>query len=187
VLIGVGDGTFLPEHRFPAGGEAYSLVVTDFDQDGFPDLAVKTWMEAVLLFGHGDGAFGPPVSLGGSQGGVSICAADFNLDGHPDLAVSLDSFYARGVAVLLGDGTGGIQALVPNAPQAVVGWLGAADFDGDGVPDVATQSGTLPGHADGSLGPAVPFAAFLAAGATADLDADGHPDLVGANDSFPGG
>jgi len=187
VLIGVGDGTFLPEHRFPAGGEAYSLVVTDFDQDGFPDLAVKTWTEAVLLFGQGDGAFEPPVSLGGSQGGVSICAADFNLDGHPDLAVSLDSFYANGVMVLLGDGTGGIQARVPNAPQAVVGWLGAADFDGDGVPDVATQSGTLPGHADGSLGPAVPFAAFLAAGAIVDLDADGHPDLVGANDSFPGG
>src|SRR5262245_67775 len=65
VLLGVGDGTFLPEHRFPTGLVlgVYSLAVTDFNQDGYPDLAVTNQpdsKEAVLLFGQGNGAFDPP-------------------------------------------------------------------------------------------------------------------------------
>jgi len=196
VLLGVGDGTFHPAHRFPAGGRAYSLAVTDFDQDGFPDLAVailSDFQEAALLFGQGDGSFGPPVLLGGNQGGVSICAGDFNLDGHPDLAVGKHS--VESISVLLGDGAGGIQARISNVARADIGWLAAADFDGDGVPDLATLSGSLPGHADGSFGPVVPFGALgegepfepETAGAIADMDANGSLDVAGANYSIPDG
>jgi len=192
VLLGVGNGTFHPEHRFPTGLVlgAYSLAVTDFNQDGYPDLAVTSGFdskEAVLLFGQGNGAFDPPVPLGGSQGGFSICAADFNLDGHPDLAVG--NALTLGITVLLGDGAGGIQGRIPNEfePFPSASWLAAADFDGDGVPDLATRTATFRGHGDGSFEPEVPFSASLYTGAVADLDADGHLDLAGANDSFPGG
>ena len=192
VLLGVGNGTFLPEHRFPTGLvlSAYSLAVTDFNQDGYPDLAVTSGFdskEAVLLFGQGNGAFDPPVSLGGSQGGESICAADFNLDGHPDLAVS--NAITLAISVLLGDGAGGVQSRISNDFESFpsASWLAAADLDGDGVPDLATRNATFHGHGDGSFGSAVPFSASLYTGAIADLDTDGNPDLVGANDVAAGG
>jgi hypothetical protein len=68
------------------------------------------------------------------------------------------------------------------SPQALV----AADFNGDGAPDLAVaNSGSntvsvLPGNGDGTFQPprdfaAGPYPSSLAAG---DFDADGHPDLV---------
>jgi hypothetical protein len=41
VLLGKGDGTFLPAQAFPTGGTyPVSVAVGDFNGDGFPDLAV---------------------------------------------------------------------------------------------------------------------------------------------------
>ena len=40
VLLGNGDGTFLPAQSFPAGSSPRSVAVGDFNGDGFPDLAV---------------------------------------------------------------------------------------------------------------------------------------------------
>ncbi len=193
VILGAGGGIFNPERRFPAGGNAYSLAVTDFDQDGFPDLAVAIANDshdsAVLLFGLGDGAFGPPVLLDRSGACVSICSADFNRDGHPDLAFGHG--FPHTISVLLGDGAGGILARPPDLTGADSAILGAADFDGDGVPDLATRTAAFRGHGDGSFGLEVPLGAFSVvygpsldtwpAEAIVDLDADGNLDLVGAS------
>ena len=40
VLIGKGDGTFLPQEVFPVGDKPYSLAVADLTGDGRPDIVV---------------------------------------------------------------------------------------------------------------------------------------------------
>src|SRR6266849_4157848 len=59
VLLGNGDGTFQAA-RSHAAGVAFSVVVGDFNGDGFPDLAVVAgpYPGAVSIFlGNGDGTF----------------------------------------------------------------------------------------------------------------------------------
>ena len=189
VFLGKGDGKFHPATHFQAGGGALSLAVVDFNQDGFPDLAVSTAYEAfegVVLYGHGDGQFDAPVPLGGGTGGYFIITADFNGDAHPDLAVS--DFYLLQASVLLGDGHGGIlrRVVIDSFPLSA-GWLGSSDFNGDGSPDLATSVGLAFGHGNGDFDPLVPFLSLPAGAAIADLDDDGFPDLAAANDEFTGG
>jgi hypothetical protein len=71
VLIGMGDGTFMTEQRFTAGGRPISITTGDFDNDGNMDLATANWgsNDVSVLIGMGDGTFQaqqPSLDLGGS-------------------------------------------------------------------------------------------------------------------------
>ncbi len=65
VLLGVGDGTFLPEQRYPAGGYTAEIITSDFNGDGFTDLAAANWGayyatgDLSVFLGFGDGTFAP--------------------------------------------------------------------------------------------------------------------------------
>jgi hypothetical protein len=101
VLLGKGDGTFLPAQTYAAGSYAYAVAVGDFNGDGIPDLAVAAATVRVLL-GKGDGTFQTTnVSYIAGIHTSSVAVGDFNGDGKPDLAVS--NFY--GVSILLNDAT----------------------------------------------------------------------------------
>src|SRR6266849_394363 len=58
ILLGKGDGTFLPAQNYDAGGVASAVTVGDFNGDGIPDLAVvnNTDSDATvgILLGNGD-------------------------------------------------------------------------------------------------------------------------------------
>src|SRR5262249_48321791 len=57
VLLGRGDGSFLPAQSYTAGLGPKSVAVGDFNGDGAADLAVTDFSGVALLLGNGDGTF----------------------------------------------------------------------------------------------------------------------------------
>ena len=185
----------------------------DFNGDGKPDLVVanqgtKAYPSSTVtvLLGNKDGTFYPdPFSgpmlppdtfLVGTKP-VSVVVADVDGDGKLDLVVASEgdgSPTSGGVTVLLGDGHGNFQDdaayLAGHTFDPGVQPLGVtvADFNSDGIPDIAATNqlsnalDVLIGKGDGTFSPG----AFLNAGAepfavaAADLNGDGRPDLVAA-------
>src|SRR5439155_6895293 len=104
-----------------------------------------------VLLGDGAGAFGSPqYSAGG--GPYSVVVTDFNGDSKPDIATTSymsnnSGGYTGYVSVFLGRGDGTfhtpIYQYLDPGPATYV--LTAADFDGDGLPDVAATGGLWPG------------------------------------------
>jgi hypothetical protein len=122
------------------------LTVGDFNGDKKLDVAVSVSStihsgfsgEVVVFPGNGDGTFGTAVST--SLGNVSagaMASGDFNGDGKLDVAVNT----APGLQTLLGNGDGTFQ---PGAIYPVDGSVNfvVADFNSDGILDLAATSGT---------------------------------------------
>lgn len=152
ILLGKGDGTFQEMPQSPAtGGSPDGLAIADFNGDGIPDIAVTNYSgnsNAVVIFlGNGDGTF--QTAMANAAPGLnfhSVLVADFNGDGIPDLAVG--EFWNGLLAVLLGKGDGTFAAAMEVDAQSELGsgYLAAADFNGDGISDLAVpnQGGTVP-------------------------------------------
>ncbi len=154
ILMGNGDGTFTPTSASPITGNLPSAIaVGDFNGDGNLDLAVTNSGDntvSILLNQNCSNlpaalcVFAPAsVSPIVGSGPAAISTADMNADGFLDLVVANSS--GNSVSVLLGDGTGAFNAVVPQgqpdfstgaAPQAVV--LG--DFNQDGRLDIVTSN-----------------------------------------------
>src|SRR6185503_10890571 len=99
---GFNDATLFPDN----GGEAYEMVVNDFNLDGKQDLAISHQFAGLdILLGDGNGRFTATAHYLDGFGPVQVRAADFNNDGKTDLVTS--NAQAYNVSILLGDGTGG--------------------------------------------------------------------------------
>ena len=146
-FLGKGDGTFRDPVKSSVDPDivpndfANFLVALDFNGDALPDLATT----AGILLGKGDGAFQAPLVYASNADADQVpCAtADFNGDHKSDLV--LCAFHANpsgdNVRILLGTTAMTLQP----ALREIVGWQPfagvAADFDGDGQPDVAVLNG----------------------------------------------
>ncbi len=139
-----------------------------------------------------------PIDLGGTPWGVAT--GDLNHDGIPDVVIaagtSMDVNYVHtilGVDVLMGKGDGTFAAPVHYMTTGSASFVGMADVNGDGVPDVITANGdpsltdddgainVLLGNGDGTLKAAVKYT-ITGQVATSfyigDFNGDGHPDLA---------
>ena len=136
LLLGNGDGTFRQGPPLPIAVFTYSIAAGDLNGDGKPDLAVcysngSPPPQLHILLNRGDGTFRLGQSLGVCNGPLSI--ADFNADGKADI-------YDAGVSLWLGNGDGsfnGPTALEAGLPRDPI----VADFNGDGLPDLAALAG----------------------------------------------
>jgi hypothetical protein len=89
VLLGKGDGSFLPRVIYPVGGGPYSIVAADMDTDSVTDLVVtNTKSDTIsLLRGVGNGTFLAKVDYPTGHGPKIVVAGDFDGNGKTDLAV----------------------------------------------------------------------------------------------------
>lgn len=194
ILLGNGDGTFQPAVDYATGG-SQSITSRDFNNDGNLDLAVGgtysgTQGEVSVLLGNGDGTFAAyvPISVPGN-GGVRIAAGDLNGDKKLDLVAASSNNTQGGISVALGNGDGTFQTPV-SYPEALPGQttesVAVADFDGDGIPDVAAANNggddvsVFKGNGDGTFQTQVHYGAGLypEAVVVGDFNSDGHPDLA---------
>jgi hypothetical protein len=135
VLLGRGDGTFLPQKTFAAGTAPVAAVVGDFNRDGKIDIAVAGSKGVSILLGNGNGTFRAQktYSTGGPMTG--IVAASLRQDGIADL-IGIESASQRFVLLPgVGDGTFGASVVYPldSVPSQIV----AGDFNHDGAMDIA--------------------------------------------------
>jgi uncharacterized repeat protein (TIGR01451 family) len=179
------------------------VAVADFNGDGHPDLVWEndTTNQVVV---HYYGGAGGTTYLGWNwlnsaavPGWQVVAVADFNGDGVPDLV--WQNTTTRQVSVHYYGGAGGAVLIGWNwlSSSNVPGWTvrAAADFNGDGVPDLVWQNdanGQTCVHYYGGTGGAVYLGwnYLNKAGvvgwhikAATDFNGDGIPDLVWQDDS----
>lgn len=139
VLLGETNGTFKEMASKPVPGRTPRAMVTgDFNKDGIPDLVVGDEDGTLALFlGDGAGNFSPAIEITHLDSVVSIAVADFNKDGIPDLAIT--DWRASSVTVLIGAGNGAFGHMwsFPLRMRGTKPHVAAADFNGDGIPDLA--------------------------------------------------
>ncbi|WP_353072298.1 FG-GAP-like repeat-containing protein [Tunturiibacter gelidoferens] len=179
VFLGLTDGLLTAAGTYAGSSAAQSMLLHDVDGDGHPDLVLEGVGGRIEIFhGNADGSFSTT-----SEGGSGSADATTGLGGHL-VAVSnvagRNNFYTAtpaGMSVLLGqsDLSLTLQGIYNAGPGRTS--FAVADFNGDGLMDVAVDSpegiAILLGSADGRLGSSRAFAA-------------GQPALSGALGQFSG-
>ncbi len=112
----------------------------DFNGDGLPDLLVYGGNAVTIIPNTGNGTFDASHAHSFSnQFFGTVALLDFNRDGKMDVAGCTSS----GVEILQGNGDGSLSFL--RTIETGCSWVAAADFNGDGNPDIAVGSGAPSG------------------------------------------
>jgi enediyne biosynthesis protein E4 len=154
-----GDGTFADVSESSGISKvrdryAMTAVVTDFNDDGWPDIYVACDSTASILYKNNrDGSFADVAvetgaaynEDGQAQAGMGVTVGDYNGDGHVDI---FKTHFADDLPILYKNSG---RAFFEDSSRAAgfdhtpfVQWgTGLVDFDNDGWPDVFTVTGNV--------------------------------------------
>lgn len=189
VLPGLGGFAFGAPVDHAVGSTPLNVVAADLNSDGFDDLVVERFLAPSSLFlSDGAGRFAPSEEFDPAEGG-DFAVGDIDGDGDRDLVSVAPSMIAgEGEAFALrNDGTGRMLAPEPLNVGDKPMLARIADFDGDGLPDVAglrllPSVFLLRGRGDLGLATPRPLDPFPAGGLdVGDIDGDGDSDFVSAS------
>ena len=139
-LLGNGNGTFQSAVNTTVGTRPRYFAAGDFNRDGKQDLALSQTISdnnLRILLVNGSGGFSSQstLSMGVEAAPRGVISADFNADGYLDVAVS--SVAGDNVSIFLGSGDGNFNTRKVFAAGDAAYWMASADFDRDGLPDLA--------------------------------------------------
>jgi Bacterial Ig-like domain (group 3)/FG-GAP-like repeat/FG-GAP repeat len=184
VFLGSADGLLAAAGTYAGSSPVQSMLLHDVDGDGHPDLVLEgTNGRIEILHGNADGSFATA-----SEGGSGSADGTTGMGGHLVAVTDVGgghSFYTAtpaGMSVLLeqSDLSLSLQGIYNAGPGRTS--FAVADFNGDGVPDVAVDSpegvAILLGSAGGTLGNSRAFAAGMPAlsGALGEFSGSGNLD-----------
>ncbi|WP_041596899.1 FG-GAP-like repeat-containing protein [Granulicella tundricola] len=197
VFLGAPGLSFGPPREYAIAAVGFAFLVDQAAQQQFVDLNGDGLMDLLscgpnglyLTYGHADGTFGtaPAPEVGVITGPTAM--ADFNRDGKQNLVATGSPQLTLNLGN--GDGTFAPPISLQSSPVTSSSQIYAADFNGDGKPDLLANDSTyapylLFGHGDGTF--ATPQAATgIAAplntsngsvGVVGDIDGDGKADLL---------
>lgn len=172
-----------------------SLIVHDFNANGYRDLLAAGWASDTLVFmpGHPGTYFGDPVLISAPGGPRDVRAADLDGDGRLDLVTTM---YASGeIVIWKGDGAGGFAETERFLSRGDVPHkVRIADMNRDGRPDLVVShchasDSVVVFFGEGGLQFAMSQEIALGKSRTVleheirdllveDLDGDGRPDIA---------
>jgi hypothetical protein len=182
-IKGIAGGTFMPPAPLPLGGRPGRVRMADTDSDGRLDLIVARYDVPGLVVhrGGGVGLF-ETASVLDADTGFGFVFTDLDGDQHPDVAHAVAG--KSEIHVVLADGVGGFRPPMPIPIGVPASEVAAADYDLDGLVDLATAGGTtspiLMGLGGGqfSITPGPPESPVFHSVIAIDASRDGRPDPV---------
>lgn len=169
-----------------SGSNFQNAAVSDFNRDGYIDIAVVKDNEILVFPGKKQSPyFNEPIVTPVTGYFQYITVNDFNRDGKPDIAVS-SHMYPEKMKVLLGNGDGTFQQPSTYGAGAYPNGITNADFNRDGIDDIAVVSQDSSvfycylGNGDGTFNLAsVNPTSYVSVDITsADFDNDGIMDVA---------
>jgi len=142
IHLGLGGGLLKKGSTYSTGSRAFSGVTQDFDNDGFPDIALaasSAQASSIRIFpGLGDGGFAPARRILSGKKPLVLILKDMNGDQLPDLVCA--SGQGDNLYMLFSNGDGSFQDAITfsggGGPMALV----AGHFNDDTRMDVAVAN-----------------------------------------------